>query len=145
MDAESIELAALLAEARADRDRVKVQRILSRLAELEPDRAVAGDHLRERARILEELLGDIDAAVEVWAHVLDAEPAAHDAIGALCRLFESRGDWVSLVDVKRRQAEVETDPVRARAVWQRIAEIYRVELGDEQAANEALARAAMQR
>lgn len=82
------------------------------------------------AALQEERLEDLDAAVETHRERLDLDPSDADALLALERLHETRGEWQRLVGVLQSRDEVTTDEAAQRAIAARIGEVYETRLGD---------------
>jgi tetratricopeptide (TPR) repeat protein len=96
--------------------------------------AVQTVRLREAARISEEQLGDMEGAIEAWQTIRENEPRVRDAVDALSRLLAEAGRWEELLDIIRAEAETTKSKAKTIEGYQRIAEIYRVRVGDLNAA-----------
>lgn len=97
--------------------------------------------LVERARLLENRLGETDTAVELYGEALRLDPMASRAAQSLKRLLHQRARWRDLISVLEREASTTRDPkVRAQAYF-RIGRIYGERLGDDARAADALSRA----
>ncbi len=65
--------------------------------------------LRQLARINEEKLGELDAAVERYEEVLELIPGDAEALDSLSRLHRNRQAWSSLTDVLERRLQLLDD------------------------------------
>jgi len=139
---EDEELRAAIDEARAEGDFARVLSLLDLAAADTYEPSAKANWLRERARVCEEELADVAAAIDAWREVLSLDPGAQDALEALVRLLTAAEDYAGVVHVLRREAELAPDPSYAADQWERIARLYEEYLGDDAAATEARSRAA---
>ncbi len=100
------------------------------------DPAERGALLERLAIVLEEQLGDLDAAVAVHRERLEMDPGDLSALRALERLLERRERWEELCEVLRAREAVVEDPAEQLAILRRIAQVQEERLGR---AEEALA------
>ena len=70
----------------------------------------------ELGEVLEKHLGQADQAVDHYNAALNLDPRDRDALTALARVYEARGDWRALVDVQRRRIESAEDVTAAIAL-----------------------------
>ncbi|MFO0652556.1 MAG: hypothetical protein U0326_40445 [Polyangiales bacterium] len=70
----------------------------------------------ELGEVLEKHLNQLDQAVEHYNAALALDPRDRDALTALARVFEARGDWRALVDVQRRRIDCAEDVPAAIAL-----------------------------
>jgi tetratricopeptide (TPR) repeat protein len=110
--------------------------------------AVAGDPKHraalvvERARLVEQRLGEPEAAIELYETALRLDPLATGALSALKRLHHAQKRWRDLIGVLTREAEQTKDrTVRAMALY-RVGRLHAERLGNRQEALAALERAA---
>ncbi len=80
------------------------------------------------AELLENILDDPDAAIEVHQERLEIDATNVEALCALSRLYEQRGRWEPLVEVLERRAELSTDEEARLGLCRRAGEIYEQEL-----------------
>ncbi len=106
----------------------------------------------------EQRLGQLGAAVDTYAKILQIEPEHEETIAALERILQSpeheldaaqllepiyriRGDWQNLIGVYEVEARHAPDPEQKISLYSQIAEGYEVGLDDPAHAYEALGRA----
>ena len=75
------------------------------------DAALTLAYTRERALVLEEHLGDREAAALVWARYLDWEPLDDEAFERLSTWYLEQESWLELADLHGS---------RAAAAWERL-------------------------
>ena len=85
------ELLAIAAEARANRDYTELVAALEMLVKAEPAGIEAVAWLREKARVEQNDLGDLERAFESWTAVSKLAPGDTEAFEALARIAEMRG------------------------------------------------------
>src|SRR6266511_2124781 len=78
-------------------------------------------------------MGNHYEAIDAWTHVAREYPDHAPAFANLARLYESVGQWSKVIEALTRELDiVETEgrgnPVRAREIRKRIAEIFEREL-----------------
>ena len=88
----------------------------------------------ELASLLEDELGDLIAAAEVWQRVLDLIPDHRPALDALERIFMSGGMFYELALIYERRLALEGDPDARASCHQRVAVIHEELLDDPYAA-----------
>lgn len=84
----------------------------------------------ELGEVLEQHLGNVDAAVEHYRTALNLDSKDIDALSALERVYETREDWPSLVEVLERKIEALTEPAEIADVGLKIGEILEDRVGD---------------
>ena len=99
---------------------------LARPLEDEPARL---ELLRRQAAIFDQRLGDAAAAVACYEEVLGHTPNDAELLQSMARLYRTLSDWECLLLVLRKQAEIETDRRRKKALLRRAAELVERELG----------------
>jgi len=96
----------------------------------------------QRARLVEQRLGEPEAAIELYETGLKLDPLATGALSALKRLHHAQKRWRDLIGVLTREAEQTQDPaVRAMALY-RVGRLHAERLGNREEALSALERAA---
>lgn len=104
--------------------------LLDRELAVTGESARRGELLRRKAELLDERLGDPEAATEAYQAVLAVNPADLVALKGLERLYTRAGAWQRLAEVYGRLARVVTDS-RLRATWlARQARLSEARLGD---------------
>lgn len=78
----------------------------------ESDPDLARDWLERLAVLYEDVLGDIDAAIDVHTQMLEVSPSDVGTQQTLARLFSYVKRWHDLADLYRQQADYTTDPSR---------------------------------
>ncbi|MEO8548695.1 MAG: tetratricopeptide repeat protein, partial [Kofleriaceae bacterium] len=78
------------------------------------------------AQLEEEQLGNPDGAIATWRDVLHDQPADAGAVRSLERLYTNAQRWRDLIEVLRRQVELEPD--QAIPLLSRIAELHEQQL-----------------
>ncbi|WAS89918.1 tetratricopeptide repeat protein [Nannocystis punicea] len=133
------EVLALLDEALAGlADFEGLRGVLERrvaVSEDDEDRIVL---LRRLARLVEEGLGQPEAAEGVWQRILDIEPNSTDAMNRLRRLYAARGAYDLLIAVIGRQIDAADDPAVRTALRKELAKIHREARSDREAEIDAL-------
>ncbi|MBL9101954.1 MAG: hypothetical protein JNL82_13405 [Myxococcales bacterium] len=94
--------------------------------------------LRRLARLVEEGLGQPDAAEVAWQRILDIDAGDATAMLRLRRLYAAKGDHPRLIGVLDRQIEITDDPEARKALRKELARIHREGTGDRAAEIEAL-------
>jgi len=95
--------------------------------------AAAGEKARLLRRIAvesEEREGAGDRAIRCYEQVIELEPQAEDALGALERLYRSAERWDDLLGVLSRHAEAIRAPATRAELWAVAADVYETELED---------------
>ena len=106
----------------------------------EREAGLAGDQrqivslLHRNGEILEEQLGDKDAAVEVYQKMLALSPTYLPGLRALGKLYAQKGRWQELVAMYRQEAEVANDPDEAASLTFKIGALFEDKLFREDAA-----------
>ncbi|HJL41277.1 MAG TPA: tetratricopeptide repeat protein [Myxococcales bacterium LLY-WYZ-16_1] len=94
---------------------------------------------RRAAGLCEALPGREEEAAALYEEIRKLDPTDRDALSALERHRKRTGDLRGLVDVYRQQLDDLSDPAERATLWERIADLAEVELGDVDLALEALA------
>jgi tetratricopeptide (TPR) repeat protein len=100
-----------------------------RRIELAKDDGDKVDLLLDAAVTEEERLVDLDAAVATYQEVLELQPSNLQALRALIRLHDARGDWEGLLRVLRWDLEHATDPDARFALCMRMGQLQERSLG----------------
>lgn len=88
-------------------------------AEIAPSVEQAAALVQKVGELFEQQLKDVDEAVSAYREVLTLSPTYVPALRALGRIYRSRGDWESLIEILRAEAANRTDPTeRANAIFQ---------------------------
>ena len=98
------------------------------------------DTLRGLARLQEQHIGDLDAATETYAAILELRDADEAALEALARIYRTRGAWAKLAGVLERKLEgAASDTTRVPLLFE-LGQIHATRLQDtERAVREFLA------
>ncbi|HVI01205.1 MAG TPA: hypothetical protein VM869_20955 [Enhygromyxa sp.] len=72
--------------------------------------------LRGLARLQEQQLRDLDAAVETYDRILAIEPEDRAALDALANILRGRGEWQRLSEVLQRKLEIPSQPEGTRPI-----------------------------
>jgi len=98
------------------------------------------ERLFKMAFVQEERLADPVAAIRTYTTIVDEAPGNLKALRALERLYHVRGEWHRLCDVLQQQLQrVEDDEAKVE-IYYSIGELEQEELGNSEAAIDALAR-----
>ncbi len=97
--------------------------------------------LRAMAAVLDEQLGDRAEAVDALHEALEADGEDLQALVYLSGLLERQEDWVELVDVLSRRAEITTEESDRVDLHRRIGEITLQKLGNQEEAEQRLMKA----
>lgn len=105
-----------------------------------PEAARRAAKLKKLARVVDRELGDDARAIRAWRQLLDIQPKDRDALDALARLYEARGQWRDLTEILERQAPLyaHDDPAKAAEVILRRARLLEERLGAPVEAIDAL-------
>lgn len=118
--------------ARADRQPERLA-ILQQLADLEPSessrRAVQGEGAR-----LAESLGEVDAALALWAKRIESDASDLQALDSIVGLLETAERWQELIAALEKRVARATTPAQRRADLARVAAIHHDRLSDVQSA-----------
>ncbi|HEX2570588.1 MAG TPA: tetratricopeptide repeat protein [Polyangia bacterium] len=104
--------------------------VLARHAELEEAPATRVDLYLALAQLHERELPDAEAAVEAYRNAVSADPACHDALDALERLYRGDGKWQELIDTLGHKAQAIEDTERLIALKSEIGELQDEKLSD---------------
>ena len=80
--------------------------------------------------IYEEMLSDLDRAVEIYRLVLEADADDTQALDALERIFTRLERWDDLIEVLQKKAALSDNLAHRKAIWGGIGEICEDQLGD---------------
>ncbi|HUB09612.1 MAG TPA: tetratricopeptide repeat protein, partial [Myxococcales bacterium] len=106
----------------------------------ELEAGLAGDQkqvislLHRNCEILEEFIGDKDAAIEAYRKVLSLSPSYLPALKALGRLLAQKGRWEELAAMYRQEAEVAVSAEETAPLVYKIGELLENKLGREEQA-----------
>ncbi|MBN2718541.1 MAG: tetratricopeptide repeat protein [Deltaproteobacteria bacterium] len=104
--------------------------ILGKKAEQSPDPDNQCDLLRARGAIQEDLMADLDGAIQTYVLAFEANPNSMDAIIALERLYEKKTKWSDLVEIRRQHLELLTEIPDRKALAASMAALYETKLDD---------------
>ncbi len=96
--------------------------------------------LREAARISEEHLDDPDGAIDVWQIIRQSDSKVRDAGDALMRLLSKLERWEEVLDIIEEDILAIQSRTNSIAGYRRMADIYRIRLGDSVRAAEVFNR-----
>ena len=95
---------------------------------------VMGTMLRKLALLYETQLGDTAQAIACYERAAEIDPSQSEVLEALERLYQREEKWSDLLDVYRRQVDLQTDPEARQALRFKIAYLQEEMLGDPEAA-----------
>ena len=110
--------------------------LLLRKAEIVDDVAEKKALYYRAAQLHEEVLEDLESAVEVFQHVLSVDDADTAALDQLERLYIRLGRWNDLKNVYAKKAELAPDPAEKKQMLFVLGQVYDRELGDPERAVE---------
>ncbi|MCK9460931.1 MAG: hypothetical protein M0R80_14935 [Proteobacteria bacterium] len=99
--------------------------------------AVQTVRLREAARLSEEQLADLQGAIQAWRMIQESDPKVRDAADALKRLLADTESWDELISILEMEADTTKNRTKRIECFRRLAEIYRIRLGDAARAAQA--------
>lgn len=111
--------------------------VLGQRADLELDVLRKRELLVECARLQEDALDDVGAAVQGWQAVLEVDDHDQEALEALARLYEQQGAYSELQDALTRLAQLADDATKRVALRKRAAQVLRDRLEDVEGAIDA--------
>ncbi|MBX3213392.1 MAG: tetratricopeptide repeat protein [Labilithrix sp.] len=113
---------------------VEVLQRIGELSPLEGEKQLANERIAE---ICTNELGDAERAIGAWRRLVDS-PARARALEALEPLYEAREQWIDLSFVlEERAKDAAADPVAARALSHRAAEVLTTKAKDVGSASQA--------
>ena len=118
--------------------------LLERTVEGTSDNLAKRDELRRLAEVHEQGRGDRAAAFDAYRRALAEDPSDADIADQLERLAVVLNAWDRVADAFAARASSALDPVHARALYLRLANVAENRLGDDARAIEAYRRAAEQ-
>lgn len=111
-----------------------VIRLIEREAEVVGDQRQVIALLHRTCEILEDPVGDKDAAIEAYRRVLALQPNYLPALKALGKLYHQKGKWTELVEMYRMELEVTESPEHTVALLLKMGELFETHLLDEEEA-----------
>lgn len=102
----------------------------ARIAEDDSERLAL---LRRHGILLEDTLGEREAATAVWKDLLDIEPSDREALQRLSRAHETAGRHPELAEILQRSVENSDDPTERRQLRLQLAALQRGALDDRSA------------
>lgn len=112
---------------------VLVDQIDERLLEIS-DFEVATELQLRVARIQEEELRNVEAAIERFQRVMEIEPTEKRAILALDRLYQAEGRWIDLAEILKTRIYNTEEPAEALDLRLRLGMLYQLALQDAELA-----------
>ncbi|MCS6797689.1 MAG: tetratricopeptide repeat protein [Myxococcota bacterium] len=106
-----------------------------------PDRAERCRLYKAMGEVYALEMGDVDRAIDAYLGALDLNDADLEALDALTRLYERRGEHVSALEMMERMARLASDPARVVDLRYRMGRILDEQLGDRASALEHYQRA----
>src|SRR5690606_10986649 len=106
---------------------------IEREAELVDDRALRVGLLHRAGNVLDEHVGDHEAALVRFRKALDLDPVYIPALASIGRIYYRTGRWTELLDIYERQAKASTGD-EAVALYFKMVELCEDKLGDNDAA-----------
>ena len=88
------------------------------------------------AQIYEVQVGDVDAAIERYKLVIEADPGHVQAIEALDRLYEATERWAELADILEKETQVAASPDDILTLQFRLGQVFQNHLGQTEKAIE---------
>lgn len=125
-DNEALERIAAISDELGDHE--EHARILKRQAELARDPGPRSSLYRRLAELRETRLNDLGGAAAAWEFVDRYAHKRGQALEALERIYELRGEHRQLASIYRRQAEVARDPRRRARILRRLGTLLREKL-----------------
>jgi tetratricopeptide (TPR) repeat protein len=104
--------------------------ILQRKAEILEDPADKKEALFQAAAIEEDMLDRQEAAIAVYAKVLDLDADDLRAVDALVKRYLGLSKWVDLLGVYAKKADLVADPEEKKRIYYQVGAVYERELGD---------------
>jgi golgin subfamily B member 1 len=114
--------------------------VFQRKVEQSLDPQERGELLRRAGAVLEELIGDSDAAVEAYRRATEEDHTDGVAFEALDRLHSSANRHEDVAEVLQRRLELETDPTARTELAMRLGALYETQLGRPEDAIDAYRR-----
>lgn len=111
--------------------------ILERKVERSYDPQIRGELLRRAGSVLEELIGDVDGAIERYRRAADEDEQDPVALEALDRIYSEKSRFEDLADVLARRVEVEQDEALRAELGLRLGAVNQSELTRPDAAIDA--------
>ncbi|MCS6914793.1 MAG: tetratricopeptide repeat protein [Myxococcales bacterium] len=119
------------------RDWEKLIGVHQREIERISDPVERGRRYVEVAKLASEKLKKPAVSIELWQHVLEADPDHAEALAELEKLYEREKIWDRLADVCERQAALFTDPVKKVAMLQKLGILFTDRIKDPARATHA--------
>ncbi|HWB73585.1 MAG TPA: hypothetical protein VG755_01495, partial [Nannocystaceae bacterium] len=104
--------------------------VFRRRLEVEPEPAARLVTLRALAKLQEEQLGDLDAAVGTYGAILELASDDVPTLESLARIHRNRGNWVELASVLERKLARESTATKKVPLIYELAEIHATRLAD---------------
>jgi golgin subfamily B member 1 len=104
--------------------------ILQRKAEILEEPADKKEALFQAAAIEEDVLDRQEAAIAVYAKVLDLDSDDLRAVDALIKRYLGLSRWVELLGVYAKKADLVADPEEKKRIYYQVGAVYERELGD---------------
>jgi len=125
---------------RRKKDAAGLLDVCRRTAAATKDRRYRGLMLAEMARILEENLGDVEAAIATYAAAFVEDPTLAGARGPLKRLTAQHGRWGELIDVFLTEGDLAEEERQRVQAYLAAARLCRDRLGQTERALEIFGR-----
>ncbi|HSD88479.1 MAG TPA: tetratricopeptide repeat protein [Kofleriaceae bacterium] len=106
---------------------------IEREAELVGDRPLQVGLLHRAGTVLDDHVGDQEAALARFRKALELDPTFVPALASVGRIYYRAGRWVELLDVYERQAKA-SNATEAVALYYKMGELCEDKLGDNEAA-----------
>lgn len=110
---------------------INILQEIIKLTEDAKERAILWNRL---AQIYEEVLKDIDKAIECYRQALDANPKDGVAISALAELYEKKGDYNATMDMLSRELDIVEGDITKSKIYIKMGKITREKLKEYQRA-----------
>jgi golgin subfamily B member 1 len=104
--------------------------ILQRKAEIVEEPADKKEALFQAASIEEEVLDRQEAAIAVYAKVLELDGDDLRAVDALIKRYLGLSNWVELMAMYAKKADLVVDPEEKKRIYYQVGAVYERELGD---------------
>ena len=111
----------------------RLDTVFQGIAEGLEDAALSRDYWLRLAHIQEQL-GKVEPAAEVYGKVLALDPADSEALAALDALYRRTERWTDLVSVFRRRIDLSSDPGVLEALYGQMAAVYEEKLSQPEQA-----------
>lgn len=114
---------------------------LEREADLRRDDARIVELLHRAAEILDERIGDTDAAMKRYRKILEIDPGYSPALGGLGRIYHRAGRWDDLLELYEGELSLDPNGSGAAPLLHKMGQLCEERIGDETRAIQCYRRA----